>query len=135
MTTIKIELTDEQLHKLEEAAALLGMAPEQLAYSSIEELLARQDEATNANSDAKLLEKIREDSSLELQTEKRYAELNAKRWAETLTSEEQRELVQLNEQIESMQVRRVKYLIELARLRKTSLTTLIDDLGIKPRSA
>ena len=45
MTTITISLPDERLVKLQELAARFGISSEELARLSIEELLARPDEA------------------------------------------------------------------------------------------
>jgi DNA repair ATPase RecN len=64
--------------------------------------------------------------------QKRYDELIAKRQAETLTSAEYQELLQMTEKIERLEVQRVEYIAELAKLRQTSLTELMDSLGISP---
>jgi hypothetical protein len=45
MTTLKIQLPDEDLRKLEEVAARFQVTPEEIARLSIEELLSRSDEA------------------------------------------------------------------------------------------
>ena len=45
MTTITITLPDDRLLKLKEAAARLGVAPEELVRVSIEELLTRPEGA------------------------------------------------------------------------------------------
>lgn len=55
----------------------------------------------------------------------------AKRQAEILTPEEHSELLHLTEQIEKLQAQRMEYLAELARLRGTSLTALMKNLGIQ----
>ncbi len=47
MTTITISLPDDRLLKLKEAAAHLGVAPEELVRVSIEELLTRPEEDFN----------------------------------------------------------------------------------------
>jgi hypothetical protein len=47
MTTITIALAEEQLLKLKERAARLGVAPEELVQISIDELLDQSDEAFN----------------------------------------------------------------------------------------
>ncbi|KHD06588.1 hypothetical protein PN36_22765 [Candidatus Thiomargarita nelsonii] len=64
--------------------------------------------------------------------QKRYDELIGKRQAETLTSAEYQELLQMTEQIERLEVQRLEDLAELAKLRQTSLTELMDALGISP---
>ena len=65
-------------------------------------------------------------------TWRRYHELVAKRRAEKLTPEEQTALLAISDQIEEANARRMAYLVELARLRKTSLGAVMADLGIKP---
>jgi len=77
-----------------------------------------------------LLLKINEEVPSDIQT--RYKELIAKRQAEALTPDEYKELLQLTQQVEKLEVRRVEYLAELARLRRTSLTALMENLGIRP---
>jgi len=47
MTTITISLPDDRLLKLKEAAAHLGVEPEELVRVSIEELLTRPEEDFN----------------------------------------------------------------------------------------
>jgi hypothetical protein len=61
----------------------------------------------------------------------RYDELIAKRRQESLDPEEQVELLHLTEEVEKLETQRVEYLAELARLRKTTLTALLTDLGIQ----
>ncbi|MBI5305590.1 MAG: STAS/SEC14 domain-containing protein [Chloroflexi bacterium] len=80
--------------------------------------------------ESELLLKINEGISSDIQ--ERYDTLIAKREAETLTSNEHTELLQLTQQVEQLEVRRIENLAELARLRGTSLTTLMQELGIQP---
>ena len=61
----------------------------------------------------------------------RYNELIAKRQAETLTPDEYEELLKLTQEVEKSEVRRVEYLAELASLRGTSLTAVMENLGIR----
>ena len=61
----------------------------------------------------------------------RYSELIAKRRAESLTPHEHAELIRLGNGVERMEARRLQALIALAALRKTTLTALMNDLGIK----
>ncbi len=60
-----------------------------------------------------------------------YHALIAKRRAETLTSQEQATLIEISDQIEQANARRIQYLIELASLRGTSLETVMQELGIE----
>lgn len=79
--------------------------------------------------EAELLLKINQGMPSELQ--QRYDELISKRRAEILTPEEYEELLYLTEQIEHLEARRMECLAELARLRKTSLTSLMENLRIQ----
>lgn len=60
----------------------------------------------------------------------RYHTLVAKRRAETLTPQEHQELIEMSDQIERANARRIESLVELAKLRQTSLENLMRDLGI-----
>jgi hypothetical protein len=60
--------------------------------------------------------------------------LIAKRRAEILTPEEQRELLELTAQVEAREAKRIEDMAELARLRRTTLTSLMKELGIHPPS-
>jgi len=62
-----------------------------------------------------------------------YDGLIAKRRAETLAPDEHVRLIALSDDIETAHVERMAHLAELARLRQTSLKTLMVQLGIKPR--
>ena len=64
--------------------------------------------------------------------QKRYRELMTSRRSETLTESEHAELLHLTNQVEKHEAERLKYLTELARIRKISLTDLLDELGIEP---
>jgi len=93
-------------------------------------LHAKRQAPSLPRAESELLLKINEGVPFDIQ--KRYNELIAKRQAETLTPDEYEELLQLTQQVERLEVRRVEYLAELARLRGTSLTALMENLGIRP---
>jgi len=76
-----------------------------------------------------LLEKINQ--GLPPDVQHRYDELTAKRRAETLTPGEHQELLTLIDRIERADAERAQRLSELAWLRKVSVTTLMDALGIR----
>jgi hypothetical protein len=79
--------------------------------------------------EAALLLKINQGFSL--REEKRYDELTAKRRELTITQEELNELFCLIDRIEKSDAERIKNLAQLAHLRQTSLTALMNDLGIQ----
>lgn len=62
---------------------------------------------------------------------KKFDELVAKRQAEDLTSDEHKELLSLTDQVEKLEAQRLEHLAELARLRQTSITDLMNSLGIQ----
>lgn len=59
-----------------------------------------------------------------------YNELIAKHRAETLSAEEQTELIQISGGIEQANAERMAHLAELARLRHAPLENLMRELGI-----
>ena len=64
----------------------------------------------------------------------RYEELSKKLHQETLTDKEQKELTRYTDAMETRSVERLQALIQLARLRKTTLDALMKDLGLGRRS-
>lgn len=128
MSTIKVEiqLTSEELLKAVEQLSQPDL--EQFVYQVI--ALQAQRRATNLpQAEAELLVKINQ--VIASDTQKHYDELIAKRQAETLTSDEHKELLHLTEQIEKLQAQRIENLASLAGLRGTSLTELMENLGIR----
>jgi len=127
MSAVQVEVkisTDELL----KAVGQLNQSDlEQIVFQIIA-LRARRQAHSLPQNEAKLLLKINQGLPPEVQ--KRYEELIAKRRAESLTTEEYDELLRLTDQIENLEARRVEYLAELACLRQTSLTKLMEDLGI-----
>lgn len=64
--------------------------------------------------------------------QQRFNYLIAKRHSLTLTDAEQVELIELTDQIEDLDVKRIEYLAQLAQLRKRSLPEVMQDLNIQP---
>ena len=83
---------------------------------------------TLSENETDLLEKINQSLPTELRL--RYKLLIAKKEAETLTNDEYHELLDITEQKEGLNVERIRYLIQLAVIRKTSLSDLVDQLGV-----
>lgn len=80
--------------------------------------------------EARLLEKI--NKGLPVDQVRRLRALNQKRKESSLNPSEQSELVGLVEKSEKYTVKRLKYLIALARLRGVSVRELMAELGIAP---
>ena len=115
-------------------------AVEQLSLPELEQfvpqiiaLQARYKAPTLPRDEADLLLRINQGVPSNIQ--ERYDRLVTKRRAETLTPDEYSELLRLTDRIEKLEAKRVEYIAELARLRKTSLTALMKELGIQPAYA
>ena len=83
-----------------------------------------------AAEEARLLEKVNQ--GLSPPAQQRYDELTAKRKAESLSSEEHRELLEMIDAIELADAERLRGLTALAQLRDVSVEALMADLGIHP---
>ena len=123
---VKVQLSPEELLK---AVDQLSLPDLERFVSQVLVLQAQRQASSLPQAEAELLLKINQ--GITSDTQKYYDELIAKRQAETLTLDEHSELLHLTEQIEKLQAQRIEYLAELARLRKTSLTALMESLGIQ----
>lgn len=91
-------------------------------------LQARRQAPVLPQQEADLLQQINQGLAPEQQ--RRYETLIEKRLAETLTSAEHQEFMQLNQTVEQRNVARLKNLVALAQLRQVTLSQLMADLGI-----
>ncbi len=117
----------------------LVKAAEQLPQIDLENLTAqvltlkaRRTAPELSKNEAELLRNINRGMPDALQN--RYRELMASRRSETLTESEHAELLHLTNQFEKHDTERLKYLTELARIRKISLTELLFAAGVHPPS-
>jgi len=85
--------------------------------------------SANQSVESELLMKINQRLPAALQT--RFDELVARRQDEILTTEEHEELLCLIEQVERMDVVRIKALAQLAKLRGITLDELMEQLNIR----
>ena len=132
---ITIEIEPELENQIRQAASKAGLAPEVFILESIKERLHqthhRQSNVKHLPQiEANLLQKINQ--SLSQIEWLQYRELIARRQAETLTPDEQTELIALSDQIEEANARRIEYVAELARMRNMTLPALMRELGLKP---
>lgn len=81
------------------------------------------------NTEVQLLTQINQ--GLSAQEQARWTQLEQKRQAETLRPEEHQELLKLNDQMEQLNVVRIQALTKLAFIRQISITTLMQNLGIR----
>ena len=127
MTTIPIEVSAEQLFRAVERL------PQQELETFVAQIVAlrAQRSAPHLNQEeTTLLLQINAGISPELQ--RRFNELVAKRQQETISPAELTELIQVTDEIEQRDAQRLAALIELAQHRQTTVTVLMDELGIRP---
>ena len=122
------------LDKILDGMAQLDLSELERFSLNVNSLIARRKAPNLPKREAELLQQI--NRGLPVTVRHRYAILNEKLLAETLTAEEHQEFSALVDQIEQSDAERLKYLIELAQLRNVPLGTLMEQLGIKrPRYA
>lgn len=129
MATVRIEaeISSEDLLK---AAGKLSPRDLEEFVQQVLALQARRRAPSLTEVESDLILKINQGAPAELQA--RYDELIDKRRAELLTPDEHAELLRLTDQMEGLEVQRVEHLAELARLRQTSITAVMGELGIRP---
>lgn len=131
MPTLKV---DAQLSKEDLLQAVQQLSPTELEQFAQEviALKAQQNYPSLSKDETQLLLKINQ--GLPPATQQRYQQLIEQRQAETLTESEYQELLELTEVVEAQQAQRLKDLAQLAQLRQTSLSALVEQLGIQPSS-
>jgi hypothetical protein len=130
MTAIALELTPELEQQLRSEAAKQGLDPSGYIVNLVAERLSSlsQESVALTETETALLQQI--NLGLSPQTWEVYHTLIAKRQAETLTTEEQTRLIEISDCLEQANASRLEALVKLARLRNTSLETLMQELGI-----
>jgi hypothetical protein len=116
-------------NKLLEAIEKMSLPELEHLFSLIIALRAQHKAPHLSAKESELLLKINQGLPSEVRT--RLNKLAAKRRANTLTTEEQHELIGLTNQLENAEAKRVEALGELARLRGVSVTALMQELGIR----
>jgi hypothetical protein len=129
MPTIQVE-AELSTDKLLEAVKQLSPSELEQFISQIIALQAQRKAPSLSTEETALLTKI--NSGLPEEVHLRYRELIGKRREERLTQAEYEELQHLTDQSEMKQAERLEALVQLARVRNTSLIDLMDTLGIKP---
>lgn len=132
--TITIEVNPELERQLKQAAAQAGLSLNDYILQSITQRLPRKRiKARRAPQlsprESELLQAI--NRSLSQVEWERYHDLVAQRQAEALTPEEQVELIAISDRIEEANAERIEYVAELARLRNTTLPTLMKELDLQ----
>ncbi|MCP4592512.1 MAG: STAS/SEC14 domain-containing protein [bacterium] len=127
MIQIEAQLTAGQLLK-----AVEQMPQEDLDrfVEQVVVLRARQRAPSLSQADSVLMEKISQ--GLAGQDQQRYDELVARREFEDLTEDQNAEFLRLTNLFEALNVQRMEALAELARIRRSTLRGVMQDLGIVP---
>lgn len=131
MPTIQIE-ADLSFEQLLNAARQMPRRELQHFIEQVLLLRARHECGTLPDAESELLLQINQPIPPDLQ--RRYDELLARRDERTLLPEEHQELLRLTDQVETLEAERVGRLIELAKLRQTSLDEVMEQLGLLPLS-
>jgi hypothetical protein len=113
----------------------LMTAIKQLSTTELQEFLQQlaawqQHNGQQAEEEAVLLARIKENSSLPTTKQRRFDRLRRKRQAGTLTKPEAVELQALWQQVEQMNVTRLQALTDLAQRRGTDVKTCMRELGL-----
>lgn len=125
--TLTIDLPPELEARLRAEAQRQGVDARLYVLRAVQERLGGMGDSL-APSEADLLQKV--NLGVPDQFWARYHELVAKRRAEALAPQEQLELVELSDRLEEANARRIGHLVELARLRGTTLDDVMAQLGI-----
>ncbi len=124
---LKAELSFDQL--VNAVKQLSGAELEKL-FSQVISVRPLYEEHRLSDTESELLIKINQGVPGDVQ--QRYNELVAKRNKRTFTDEEYNELLQLTDQVELLDAKRLEYLTELAGIQNKPLMILMDELNIKP---
>ena len=132
--TLTLDLTPELKAQVEEEAARTGVDAVAFVMDALREKLRSGTQRPSSlpsrlsKEETALLLKVNEGMAENLVAE--YKALTAKRQAETLTPQEHIRLIELTNQREVENARRMEYLAQLARLRNISLREAMKQLGI-----
>ena len=114
---IQIALPDERYDAIASLAAEQGLSPESLA-----ELWLKERQETE------LVRLVKQTWPSNLH--KRYRYLIGRRQKEQLTEAEYHELLQLNDQVEAFDAKRLEHMVALARIRQISLEEILTEFKI-----
>jgi hypothetical protein len=129
---ITLDISADLESRLRQEAAKQGMDPIQYIVQAVRSRLQQQNSAVHCldAEQSRLLEEI--NRGLSQDEWNRYYALVAKRQTGVLSGDEFAELMAASHRIEELSARRMECLAELSRLRGTSLSELLDQLGIEP---
>ena len=129
MPTLKIEAQISALDLLQAVQQLSQPELEQF-IEQILQFKAQKNAPNLSKQESDLLLKINQNLPIILQ--KKYEILIKKRHQENLTESEYEKLVELTDQVEKYQAKRIEYLTQLAQIRQISVSDLMAEMGVKP---
>lgn len=130
--TVTLDLPPELEEQVRAEATRRGIAPTDVIIGALREVLRKGPPAPRlSRAESELLQRI--NAGPPEDTWREYHGLLAGRRSGKLTAREQARLVELSDEIEAANVPRIAALIELARLRGTTLDELMGTLDIRPR--
>jgi hypothetical protein len=132
--TLEIKIPSELEQQLHQAADQAGVSADVYILRLLEQNLPTHLSDNSGkrllHTEAQLLQRINQ--SLSAIDWQRYQQLLTQRDAVALSDSEHTELIALSDQIEEMNVNRIQALTELAKIRHTTVRTLITELGLTP---
>lgn len=120
-----------QLSNIYQSLSALNIEELDLVMQEILSIRRKKLPSVLTNSETELLKRINTSAPPVIQ--KRYNALVKKRKNETIGEEELLELIELTSYMEALGVKRLQYLLELAKLRNITLDQLTEQLQLKPR--
>jgi len=121
----------QQLNSIYQSLSILNVIELDQVMQEVLILRRKKLPSVLSQNETELLKKINAGAPSVIQ--KRYNFLVKKRNNETLTDEEYQELLELTTYMENLGVKRLEYLLELAKLRNLSLDEIVEQLQLKPR--
>lgn len=121
----------QQLNQIYQSVSSLGLSELDQVIKRLIGLRRQRLTTVLSETESDLLRKINSLAPAEIQM--RFDHLLEKRKKETLTDNEYEELLELTKYTENLNVQRLEYILELAKLRNITLDELILQLELKPQ--
>ncbi len=122
---------NQQLNNIYQSLSMLNVIELDQVMQEVLILRRKKLPSVLTQNETELLKKINSGAPTVIQ--KRYDFLVKKRKNAILNDEEYQELLELTAYMENLGVKRLEYLLELAKLRNVSLDEIVEQLQLKPR--
>ena len=121
----------QQLNSIYQSLSILNVVELEQVMQEVLVLRRKKLPTVLTQHETELLRKINAGAPAVIQ--KHYNFLVKKRNNETLSDDEYQELLELTAYMENLGVKRLEYLLELAKLRNSTLDEIVEQLQLKPR--